>query len=659
MASLNDESNSVELTSEKFEDLDLDSRVKKVLKTKGYIYLTRVQSKILPLALQGKNLVIQSPTGSGKTLCFLLPAIKLLFEEGYSGNLPGDISLLGCVCLAPTRELASQSAIQMRDLATPLKLNAGCCIGGIRDKYDKSTASRLHILTGTPGRVLALLSSKALSDTTNVKILVLDEADRLLDSGFRNSILEIVDLLPPSVQILLFSATIKSSLKELCSIMLQDGNYEFVCLGSDTGVLTESYLRQEFVVITQKLKLAALFHILSKSQNKRVLVFLPTCKQVRFVYEVFKRLIPAIPMTELHGKQSQLKRMDQFTKFAAKQEFGCIFTTDVAARGIDFPVINLIIQMDLPDSVDTYTHRVGRAGRLTIEGTRSFGRTVVFIQECEIDFLTRLRTNGIRLHDQTKLLIPLIMKRQEYVLRKLQSILAKESWIKEMAQRAIVAHLRYMVTRPVAPMNNLQLMEHIKDFSLSMGLPSAPNIQLQSDQPDAAPRKSKLAKLKDRIKQRQAAQPEPTDPQDEEDAESEEEILIERGDPEEDLTRYSEWRQSTKDPSIETEKALAVNRKRLRINRRGVAKLRGLQTIRETEEKHLVFSDDDDDDDDGLKANEYELPDPEQVSKGKADYLDRLKAKMQAVETEDRSREAARVNELHARRKKVEIYTQR
>ncbi|AFZ79402.1 DEAD box ATP-dependent RNA helicase family member protein [Theileria equi strain WA] len=639
----------VELTNERFDDLDINEKTKKVLKAKGYTFLTKVQSKVLPLALEGKNLVIQSPTGSGKTLCFLLPAVKLLFEEGYSGNLPVDANLLGCICLAPTRELASQSAIQMKDLATPLKLNAGCCIGGIRDKYDKKNASRLHILTGTPGRILALLSSQALPDTANVKLLILDEADRLIDSGFRNTIIDIVDMLPTGIQFMFFSATIKSSLKDLCNILLDGINYDLVCLGADADLVAEAKLRQEYLTISQSLKMTALFYILSKNQNKRIIVFLSTCKHVRFVYEVFKRLIPAIPMTELHGKQSQNKRMEQFTRFAAKQQFGCIFTTDVAARGIDFPSVDWVIQLDLPDSVSTYTHRVGRTGRLTIEGVRNFGRAIIFVSEHETDFVEKVKENGITLHNQTKLMAPLISRKETYVLRKMQAILAKESWIKEMAQRATIAYLRYLNTRQVAKLTGDIIVEELKQLALSMGLPNPPNVQVVEP---SGPKKSKLNKLKEKIKKRAQAEAlldsgeeeeeeksghSNGESEEDEENEEEEDVLKACGNADEDIEKF----QSTlKKGDRDLKGALTTSRKFLRLNKRGDAKIRGVITHKEAEKHHTFFSDDED------EVVDQEM---ENIDTEKRDYIEKLRNKLAEAVEEDKEHEHER---LAAKRQK-------
>ncbi|CDR94172.1 DEAD/DEAH box helicase family protein, putative [Babesia bigemina] len=724
----------VELTSETFEDLDIDYRAKKVLKDKGYTYLTHVQSRVLPLALAGKNLIIQSPTGSGKTLCFLLPAVKLLFDDGYNGNFPSDVSMLGCICLASTRELATQSAIQMNDLARPLGLKSGCCIGGIRDKYDKSNARRLQILTGTPGRVLSLLSNDALSYTSNVKLLVLDEADRLLDSGFRNDILDIVSYLPPSTQILLFSATIRSSLQDLCDYLLRGKEYEYVCLGSDAALLSASKLRQDYIVVPMSLKLPALFHLLSKHQQKRFIVFLATCKQVRFVYETFKRLIPAVPMTEWHGKQSQLKRNEQFTRFAAKQNYGCIFTTDVGARGVDFPAVDYVVQLDIPDSVSTYTHRVGRTGRLTVEGTRSFGCAFTIFCENETPLVDELKAAGVKLHNFTKLLWPFLLRKENYVLQKLQSMLAKEAWLKEAAQRAVTAYMRYLTTRKSVTLSGHALVEAVKQMALASGLPTAPHIEVEDDSPTE--KVSKLSKLKEKIRakkrenaakerlsagdghvssepasssgpradvnrssqkvaQHKAAPSETDSDSDTSEAGSNEssgddspvdsdgsdvDELSEDGSPvagsdgqsgsgsdaadntgellkrgsdervEEDLRLYEERRAAEDREDIRLKSALASTRKKLRLNRHGVAKIRGVETIRQSGQKHTMF-DADSDEEEGTR---YEAAPPalDDMLREKETYIKSLSERLKAAKKDDHEWEARRRAERRAKRLK-------
>ncbi|ORM41711.1 ATP-dependent RNA helicase DBP4 [Babesia sp. Xinjiang] len=659
MAGTTPQQDDVELTSERFDDLDLDPRTKKVLKDKGYNYLTHVQSKVLPLALAGKNLIIQSPTGSGKTLCFLLPAVKLLFDDGYYGTLPSDVSLLGCICLASTRELATQSAIQMNDLSQPLGIRAGCCIGGIRDKYDKSNARKLHILTGTPGRVLALLSNQSISDTANMKLLVLDEADRLLDSGFRNDILDIMTYMTPDTQILLFSATIKSSLQNLCNSLLQGKEYEYVCLGSDAALLSENKLRQEYIIVPVNLKLPALFHLLSKNQGKRFIVFLATCKQVRFVFEVFKRLIPAIPMTEWHGKQSQLKRNEQFTRFAAKQNNGCIFTTDVAARGVDFPAVDYVVQMDIPDSVNTYTHRVGRTGRLTVEGKRSFGIAFSIIGENETQFVDDLKTSGVKLHNLTKLLSTFLMRKQNYVLNKLQALLAKEAWIKEVAQRAVIAYMRYLTTRKSVTLSGQALVETVKEMALAYGLPTPPQIQIQDDD-DKVKKPSKLEKLKEKIraKKHRNSQSNTTEDQqaqeqtnentmehlsdDNEEEEEDTDMILKRvGEDgvEEDLKNYQERKSTENNEDKRLKASLASSRKKLRLNRHGVAKIRGVETIRQTEQKHVMFEAESDEDE---NTYEDEVPTLDELSSEKKAYTQRLAEQLKQNAEHDHEWEARR-----------------
>ncbi|KAK1443658.1 RNA helicase [Babesia gibsoni] len=699
--------NDVELTTERFEDLDLDPRAKRILKDKGYVFLTHVQSKVLPLALSGKNLIIQSPTGSGKTLCFLLPAVKLLFDEGYYGTLPADVSLLGCICLASTRELATQSAIQMNDLAESIGIKAGCCIGGIRNKFDKSNAHKYQILTGTPGRVLSLLSDQSIIDTGNVKLLVLDEADRLLDSGFRNDILSILSYLPTHTQILLFSATIKSSLQNLCDSLLEGKEYEYICMGSDAALLSESKLRQEYIVVPVSLKLPALYHLLCKNQRKRFIVFVATCKQVRYVFEVMKRLIPAVPMTEWHGRQSQLKRNEQFTRFAAKQHFGCIFTTDVAARGVDFPAVDYVIQLDIPDSVTTYTHRVGRTGRLTVEGTRSFGNAFSIVGENETAFVDSLKVSGVKIHNLTKLIWPLLLRKEEYVLKKLQALLAKEAWIKEIAQRAVIAYMRYLSTRQSVTLAGTALVEAVQQMALSLGLPTAPHIEV-AEEPNQA-KKSKLSKLKEKINSKKLKNRKDQSELDAEhvnstkqelshvkksgdakatekdafsiklqdqygyDSDDEEQLSgssddwpdgktdgsvsdsrepvgkVEKKDDdllkratnanvEDDLRLYMERKAAENNEEIQLKSNLASSRKKLRLNRHGVAKIRGIETIRQTEQKHTVFDADSDAEEDHIE----ESAPLAQLAEEKIAYINRVSEQLKSSAAHDHEWEARR-----------------
>ncbi|SIO73443.1 DEAD/DEAH box helicase [Babesia microti strain RI] len=593
------------LTTHRFSDLPLSNKIVKTLNKLGFEYLTSIQNAVLPLALERKNVLAESPTGSGKTLAFLLPVIERLGNEGFGGPLPTDISMLGCICLSPTRELAMQSAKQMEKLAEPFGLSVGCCIGGVGDKRDKATASKHAILVGTPGRILALLESQALVDLNNVSLLVLDEADRLVDMGFKQVIFEIVNQLPSDLQVLLFSATVKNALSDLCRLVLRSAPYEMVSLGNDFDGYTNlsKKLHQEYWIVPTGEKLYSLFNFLCFNQKRRILVFFATCKQVRLVYQLLKRTIPAISFIELHGKQSQLKRSKNFCNFSNNMKSGCFLTTDVTARGIDFPQIHCVVQVDLPDSIETYIHRIGRTARFTEKG-----RTIIFLTREEAPIVESIRTRGMIIKDGTHGITASagnVSKKRFNFQQKLKEILTRNPEIKMMAQRACIAHYRSLLVSEARRLRLLadgDIMERDKqeigDLAMSFGLAIPPVITIASGRPVSKP--SKLAKLKDKIKAKVDSKHVEYDMNiDIKDVE-----ITNKSDTFGSILEYASGsdeeiltvKRVNCDPVKETlnNPIISVSdRKKLRLNKRGIGKVRGTFGYLGAELRHKTFSDSD------------------------------------------------------------------
>jgi ATP-dependent RNA helicase DDX10/DBP4 len=195
---------------------------------------------------------------------------------------------------------------------------------------------------------------------------VLDEADRILDMGFAKSLNAIVGHLPKHRQTLLFSATQTSSVKDLARLSLR--NPESIGLKeTEHEGATPSTLQQHYTVVSLDRKLDVLFSFIRTHLQSKILVFMSCCKQVRFVFETFCKLHPGVPLLHLHGKQKQPKRLDIFAKFTASK-VGVLFATDIAARGLDFPAVDWVIQVDAPEDGDTYIHRVGRTARYQSAG---------------------------------------------------------------------------------------------------------------------------------------------------------------------------------------------------------------------------------------------------------------------------------------------------
>lgn len=226
-------------------------------------------------------------------------------------------------------------------------------------------------------------------DTTNLLSLILDEADMILDAGFQKTIDAIIEHLPKKRQTLLFSATMTSNVQDLARLSLV--NPAKVQVGEDNT--TPESLIQKYITTSLDMKLSILFSFIKTHLKKKILVFLSSCKQVRFVYETFCKLQPGVPLMHLHGKQKQLARINIFSQFNKKSQ-ACLFATDIAARGLDFPAVDWVIQLDCPESVETYIHRVGRTARYNLSG-----QSLLLLDSSEAPMIEELTGKGIPIEE--------------------------------------------------------------------------------------------------------------------------------------------------------------------------------------------------------------------------------------------------------------------
>ena len=352
-----------------FSQLPLSSRTLKGLKSCHFLNPTAIQSLAIPPALQGRDVLGSAKTGSGKTLAFLIPMLERLYLLRW-----GPLDGLGAVVISPTRELAVQTFNQLREIGKYHNFSAGLVIGGKPLKEEQDRLGRMNVLIATPGRLLQHLDSTVGFESAGVKCLVLDEADRLLDLGFLPALRAIVGHFTNSVsasgksdrQTLLFSATQSADLTALAKLSLHDPLYINCNKPGEEGVVPAN-LEQFYAVVNLDRKLDALWGFIKSHLKMKGVVFVTSGKQVRFIFETFKRLHPGLPLMHLHGKQKQPTRLDIFQRFSTSKS-ALLTCTDVAARGLDFPSVDWVIQLDCPDDVDTYIHRVGRTARYQAEG---------------------------------------------------------------------------------------------------------------------------------------------------------------------------------------------------------------------------------------------------------------------------------------------------
>uniref|UniRef100_A0A9J7Y8N8 ATP-dependent RNA helicase n=1 Tax=Cyprinus carpio carpio TaxID=630221 RepID=A0A9J7Y8N8_CYPCA len=339
----------------KFSDFPLSKKTLKGLHEGQYRQPTEIQRQTIGFALQGRDVLGAAKTGSGKTLAFLIPVLECLYREQWTA-----MDGLGALIISPTRELAYQTFEVLRKVGKNHEFSAGLVIGGKDLKDESEKIHRTNIIICTPGRLLQHMDETATFHASDLHMLVLDEADRILDMGFADTLNAIIENLPKTRQTLLFSATQTKSVKDLARLSLK--NPEYVWVHEQAKFSTPATLEQNYVVCELHQKVNMLFSFLRSHLKKKIIVFFACCKEVQYLFRVFCRLRPGISVLALHGKQQQMKRVEVYNDFVRKTS-AVLFATDIAARGLDFPAVNWVLQFDCPEDANTYIHRVGRTAR--------------------------------------------------------------------------------------------------------------------------------------------------------------------------------------------------------------------------------------------------------------------------------------------------------
>ena len=334
-----------------FADLGVSGPVVRALSKRGITAPFAVQELVIADVLDGRDVLVQSPTGSGKTLAFGAPLVDLID--------PDD----GCpaaLVLAPTRELALQIVDDLADLAAVRRLSIAPVYGGAGLERQAKRAARAQIVVATPGRLEDLLTRRAFG-LDRVKVLVIDEADRMLDMGFKPAVDRIVARIPRDRQTLFFSATLESAAGKLARSYTRDA----VTRVHRPSQANASKVAHRFVHLEHADKLDALIAELEHESAQRTLVFVRTKRGAdRLVKRLRARNVEAVAM---HGDKSQGQRERALARFA-RGDVATLVATDVAARGIDVDEISHVINFDAPGDRDTYVHRTGRTGRASRDG---------------------------------------------------------------------------------------------------------------------------------------------------------------------------------------------------------------------------------------------------------------------------------------------------
>ncbi len=335
-----------------FADLGVSRPVTDALTKRGIVAPFAVQELVIADVLAGRDVLVQSPTGSGKTLAFGLPIADLLER---SARKPAAL------VLAPTRELATQIVDELRDVARTRGLTIAPVYGGVGLEKQAKQAARAHIVVATPGRLEDLLQRRALS-LEHVRILVIDEADRMLDMGFKPAVDRIVARTPRDRQTLFFSATLQAAAGKQARAYTRDARRHV----HESQIEDVGKLSHRFVHLPHQAKVDALVDELRDSERGRTLVFVRTKRGAdRLVKRLGKHRLHALAM---HGNKSQSQRQKALDRFA-RGDVDTLVATDVAARGLDVDDVTHVVNFDSPGDRDAYVHRVGRTARAGRDGT--------------------------------------------------------------------------------------------------------------------------------------------------------------------------------------------------------------------------------------------------------------------------------------------------
>lgn len=340
-----------------FESLGLSRPILNTLAQEGYEQPTPIQAQAIPEILKGRDVVGIAQTGTGKTAAFTLPLLHRLMAN----KIPTKANSVRVLVLSPTRELASQIEKAVRTYGAKLPLKSATVMGGVSMRPQRQKLSQgVDILVATPGRLLDLIDQKAL-DLKRVETLVLDEADQMLDIGFLPAIRKVIAMVPKERQMLLFSATMPKEIRQLTKQHLKDPAE----ISVTPVATTADRIDQSVMHVQQPSKMFVTSKMLKERLGEQTIVFTRT---KRGADKVAKRLISdGIDAAAIHGNKSQSQREKALAAFR-KGSLPVLIATDIAARGIDVPGVNLVINFDLPEVAEVYVHRIGRTARAGASG---------------------------------------------------------------------------------------------------------------------------------------------------------------------------------------------------------------------------------------------------------------------------------------------------
>ncbi|KAG0738934.1 hypothetical protein G6F57_012033 [Rhizopus arrhizus] len=444
-----------------FESLDCCDRTKNAIKDLAFEKMTEVQARTIPPLMAGRDVLGAAKTGSGKTLAFLIPAVEMLYRLKFKPR-----NGTGAIIVSPTRELALQIFGVAKELLKYHQMTFGIVIGGANRKAEADKLVKgVNLIVATPGRLLDHLQNTRGFVYKNLKALIIDEADRILEIGFEEEMRQIIKILPSERQTMLFSATQTTKVQDLARISLKKGPL-YINVHENRDTSTADGLEQGYVVCDSDRRFLLLFTFLRKNLKKKVIVFFSSCNSVKYHAELLNYI--DVPVLALHGKQKQQKRTNTFFEYC-NAERGILLCTDVAARGLDIPAVDWIIQFDPPDDPRDYIHRVGRTARAGGQG-----KSLLFLLPSELGFLRYLKHAKVPLNEYQ---FP--SNKIANVQGQLEKLIDKNYYLNQSAKDGYRSYLQAYSSfslKKIFDINSLDLAKVAKAFGFS----SPPKVNLGS-----------------------------------------------------------------------------------------------------------------------------------------------------------------------------------
>ncbi|KAI9223172.1 P-loop containing nucleoside triphosphate hydrolase protein [Blastocladiella britannica] len=480
-----------------FAALEVSEPTRRAIAEMGFTTMTEIQSRTVPAALTGRDILGAAKTGSGKTLAFLLPALELMVAASFKPR-----NGTGAIIITPTRELALQIFGVARDLLKYHQQTFGLVMGGANRKAEaEKLAKGVNLLIATPGRLLDHLQNTKGFIVKNLKTLIIDEADRILEVGFEEEMQQIVRILPKGMgqffscnaeeknltnhgvierQTLLFSATQTTKVEDLARVAFRKQPL-YINVDESKTHSTNETLEQGYVVAGADQRFLLLFTFLKKNLKKKVIVFMSSCNAVKYFAELLTYI--DLPVLDLHGKQKQTKRTNTFFEFINAKS-GILLCTDVAARGLDIPAVDWIVQYDPPDDPREYIHRVGRTARA---GTS--GKALLILLPSELGFLRYLKQHKVPLNEYN---FP--AAKIANVQTQLERLVSKNYYLNKSARDGYRSYLQAYASHSLKQIFNVDQLD-LAATAKSYGFDVPPQVNLNlswSGKADKADKKKRL-----------------------------------------------------------------------------------------------------------------------------------------------------------------------